>query len=81
MATPHTRGSTCLGKVFDCGLSGYPAHAGIDHSSPIFSGGCPRLPRTRGDRPYLLIQLNIPHLATPHTRGSTFSFWSFWCLP
>ena len=71
-APPHTRGSTLFGNTQIEQDLGSPAHAGIDRVLlPILAlpGG---LPRTRGDRPVILIPAILANMAPPHTRGSTF---------
>ena len=70
-ATPHTRGSTPLDGPVAVNVRGYPAYAGIDLLPTVFSSLRLRLPRIRGDRPYLDISRNLRSQATPHTRGST----------
>ena len=70
-ATPHTRGSTPGKGLPLLSTEGYPAYAGIDllHSHPKVCSI--RLPRIRGDRPFLTQGYNTLFKATPHTRGST----------
>ena len=70
-ATPHARGSTRPGG-YPLGLgSGYPACAGIDPSARSQPSHTLRLPRMRGDRPYLIAEQRTMSVATPHARGST----------
>src|SRR5690554_5649158 len=71
MATPHARGST-RGLVRRLAHTlGYPACAGIDpcQKKQLQRGG--RLPRMRGDRPFLNLLRVFQLWATPHARGST----------
>ena len=72
-ASPHTRGWTLapvnLHRHFD--RAGFPAHAGMDRRSSTVSPPEPRLPRTRGDGPFVLPEIIIPTTASPHTRGWT----------
>ena len=70
-ATPHTRGSTLIREGNPPTGQGYPAYAGIDHERPIFFAFARRLPRIRGDRPYIMALGTGKDGATPHTRGST----------
>ena len=71
MATPHTRGSTCLRCRRGHADFGYPAYAGIDPRKRRLCGGVSGLPRIRGDRPQWLMFSQLVWKATPHTRGST----------
>ena len=50
---------------------GYPAHAGIDLRGKVKDVPYLGLPRTRGDRPYVILRTRRSNRATPHTRGST----------
>ena len=72
-AAPYTRGSTPVQhKVIGIAL-GYPVHAGIDLIA-IGSVSCVVwLPRTRGDRPQSARPAQSSFLATPYTRGSTWT--------
>ena len=70
-APPHTRGSTRARPPAPSLGLGSPAHAGIDPSWGASAAICPRLPRTRGDRPQHHEPLSPCALAPPHTRGST----------
>jgi len=71
-ATPHTRGSTLIIQYITPQKKGYPAYAGIDLLRLSADAPCTRLPRIRGDRPWLALMASSSDLATPHTRGSTF---------
>jgi len=71
MATPHARGSTVLINAVRSGKRGYPACAGIDHTTAGKSLGVDRLPRMRGDRPEREAEPMKYYQATPHARGST----------
>ena len=71
VASPHTRGWTRPGGRGAGGLRGFPAHAGMDPSTPRRCASAAWLPRTRGDGPG-----RVPHPrplveASPHTRGWT----------
>ncbi len=70
-AAPRTRGSTPTFTRYAKAVLGCPAHAGIDpilgHPSHILH----RLPRARGDRPYLRDTMWKRVEAAPRTRGST----------
>ncbi len=72
MFTPHARGSTYTGLCWGGGHRVYPACAGIDPLRQVIPACGSSLPRMRGDRP--LLRLNIvPYVPfTPHARGSTF---------
>mgnify|MGYP007012349750 CR=1 FL=1 len=72
-ATPHARGSTRWPDARARRLHGYPACAGIDPRlahTRTFRG---RLPRMRGDRPFIAELQALAAEATPHARGSTLS--------
>ncbi len=71
MAPPHTRGSTPDSGTPCRRWRGSPAHAGIDLCFRSPAARCSRLPRTRGDRPYLRWPYFYDRWAPPHTRGST----------
>jgi len=68
---PHTRGSTRLGadRCRHRGVS--PAHAGIDPRARRSLRAHLSLPRTRGDRPTLILISAAAAGSPPHTRGST----------
>ncbi len=69
--TPHARGSTLPRDELPNNSTVYPACAGIDpdlFNNPL---GILRLPRMRGDRPFLFDFVKNPFLFTPHARGST----------
>ena len=70
-APPHTRGSTPHPIRRAAASAGSPAHAGIDLPSADRRDGTQRLPRTRGDRPYIIDNRLCCARAPPHTRGST----------
>ena len=69
--TPHARGSTSrrLGKNYKKLV--YPACAGIDRRGRTSFSISTRLPRMRGDRPYLCQVSEWRQQFTPHARGST----------
>ena len=48
---------------------GFPSHAGIDLHDQ--GGACAqgRFPRTRGDRPFTIADVNEAPAVSPHTRG------------
>ena len=70
-ASPHTRGWTAA-VADDRGQElGFPAHAGMDPSPPIFGARSRRLPRTRGDGPSSGSAAYQRSGASPHTRGWT----------
>ena len=73
-ASPHARGST-LGDLEESkNRTGFPACAGIDLQPQKDGVSTQRLPRMRGDRP-VVVQLGRPDAeASPHARGSTYSF-------
>ncbi len=70
-AAPHTRGSTWTWSTEVRSSKGCPAHAGIDPEKDRSGSERYRLPRTRGDRPYLFLRVGTDFEAAPHTRGST----------
>ncbi len=70
-APPHTRGSTPGIHRLRQRAEGSPAHAGIDPHCPVSPRGDQRLPRTRGDRPFMGSTHAMAGAAPPHTRGST----------
>ncbi len=72
-ATPHTRGSTLLGKNLYTTLNGYPAYAGIDRSLWRRVIRHRWLPRIRGDRPVSIHAPERGATAAPQTRGIFFS--------
>jgi len=76
-ATPHARGSTQLAHGLSASPRGYPACAGIDLACSEIEDLEMRLPRMRGDRPYIGIWLLRRHVATPHARGSTLMMLTF----
>ena len=57
-------------------LDVYPACAGIDLFVPVYKIVEVRLPRMRGDRPFVGYALKGGCRFAPHARGSTFT--SFW---
>ena len=70
-APPHTRGSTRRSTWSPATSTGSPAHAGIDLPRSISGVSTIRLPRTRGDRPWVWMPFSRAMAAPPHTRGST----------
>ena len=72
-ATPHARGSTAAIYVGRDANGGYPACAGIDRLLLGSSLRRKRLPRMRGDRPFIQLIPSAGVPATPHARGSTLS--------
>ena len=70
-ASPRTRGSTCGVSAFRGYVEGFPAHAGIDLSSPLSRNSSGWLPRARGDRPVGRSRYGPILPASPRTRGST----------
>ena len=68
---PHTRGWTPAVDPAPLRLHGFPAHAGMDPTASTPPGSPTRLPRTRGDGPFLGIEAVTIPLASPHTRGWT----------
>jgi len=70
-ATPHARGSTRPAPLPPAPGLGYPACAGIDLTRLTAPLGTARLPRMRGDRPWLSPKIAQQKRATPHARGST----------
>ena len=70
-SSPHTRGSTLCSDLRDDGVSVFPAHAGIDLPGRHAKGPAVSLPRTRGDRPLLVMDVSSSVESSPHTRGST----------
>ena len=70
-ASPHTRGWTRPAHRPHAARRGFPAHAGMDpwpFGRPIMTA---RLPRTRGDGPYVMMIEAKRVVASPHTRGWT----------
>ena len=53
LASPRTRGWTRHRPDVSCGVCGFPAHAGMDPRRRAQSRNSRRLPRARGDGPYL----------------------------
>ena len=51
--------------------AGFPAHAGMDPSSPESQGGCGGVPRPRGDGPLFAPFINYAFWGSPPTRGWT----------
>ena len=70
-APPHTRGSTRRRDERRPAHDGSPAHAGIDPRGARGGWTAARLPRTRGDRPLIVMRGLGVEEAPPHTRGST----------
>ena len=70
-ASPHTRGWTPARGGFGLVDAGFPAHAGMDPSRSSRSSRRRRLPRTRGDGPFLYDLSDRRTEASPHTRGWT----------
>ncbi len=70
-ATPHARGSTLAVALKPLVVSGYPACAGIDLVPLCSQYHYTRLPRMRGDRPFVKQVIKEGKRATPHARGST----------
>jgi len=70
-APPHARGSTLSRSRIVLGWVGSPARAGIDPCSRRRPRTRVRLPRTRGDRPYIDGAPPCRCPAPPHARGST----------
>ena len=66
--SPHTRGWTRRGRPADCFLGGFPAHAGMDPSSPRRQGSTWGFPRTRGDGPGVAL-FQRAERRVPRTRG------------
>ena len=79
--SPHTRGYTAAGKGLRDILLGFPAHAGIYPRRTLASDGGHRVPRTRGDIPGELIELDAVTSGSPHTRGYTFAYFPAPSLP
>ena len=71
MATPHARGSTCHSLKSVLPHAGYPACAGIDRKRRKPTKRLWRLPRMRGDRPHIKVNITINCMETKHARGST----------
>src|ERR1700675_5032058 len=70
-APPHTRGWTRAIRIGPAVGPGSPAHAGMDPAHRLTRLSPSRLPRTRGDGPFSLLETALRHLAPPHTRGWT----------
>ena len=70
-APPHTRGSTLNEQIVSIIGAGSPAHAGIDLCACTARKTPCWLPRTRGDRPAVIVVVPVMVMAPPHTRGST----------
>ena len=75
--TPRTRGDGPCAPAGDSHagdsppLSGFPAHAGMDHLAGAPTLARPGLPRTRGDGPRHSLARLGERKASPHTRGWT----------
>ena len=69
--TPHARGSTQDCPQHPIPPLVYPACAGIDRGSRSNQSRGSRLPRMRGDRPWLAQRGKGKRQFTPHARGST----------
>ena len=70
-ASPRPRGSTPSPNHGSEPNSGFPASAGIDPRSPLFSDPITWLPRVRGDRPCTCSDGLLIYWASPRPRGST----------
>ena len=70
-APPHARGSTPADKPEGITEKGSPACAGIDPSPLPDRPFARRLPRMRGDRPWVGETTGLLSGAPPHARGST----------
>ena len=70
-ASPHTRGWTRIVLEQPDRVEGFPAHAGMDPGSTSSRSLSTRLPRTRGDGPWLVQCVCSLRSASPHTRGWT----------
>ena len=70
-APPHTRGWTPAPDARLAQLPGSPAHAGMDLRIERHDGRRRRLPRTRGDGPWIPAMTTRTASAPPHTRGWT----------
>ena len=70
-ASPHTRGWTRPELHRHRLHPGFPAHAGMDPGTSRRRQSPRRLPRTRGDGPYIIQQRFLIRMASPHTRGWT----------
>ena len=77
-STPHARGSTFLPVFVQCGLTVYPACAGIHPVLEMYGTLTPRLPRMRGDPPKTHRRYAYHRESTPHARGSTCSSAHSW---
>ena len=69
--SPHTRGWTRSGRDADTAVEGFPAHAGMDPSSPPEAFCLVWVPRTRGDGPFRRTAIGDSVEGSPHTRGWT----------
>ena len=70
-STPHARGSTLIPSKGTYYIGVYPACAGIHpllQSPPLKAH---RLPRMRGDPPFICRGCLAHSMSTPHARGST----------
>ena len=70
-ASPHTRGWTRRRDETGRAPGGFPAHAGMDPRRYRPPPGSGRLPRTRGDGPWIIQEFLFARPASPHTRGWT----------
>ena len=70
-STPHARGSTQSMKIRKRSRKVYPACAGIHLSDSFEYIVVVRLPRMRGDPPYVGPKERSARQSTPHARGST----------
>ncbi len=71
MSTPHARGSTGSKTAMFLPSYVYPACAGIHPAKEEQNMRYWRLPRMRGDPPFLERGSKGAELSTPHARGST----------
>ena len=74
-ASPHTRGWTPERGGAAVAVRGFPAHAGMDPSPDNTPSPPVGLPRTRGDGPSSRCVGVMSSMASPHTRGWTWSGW------
>ena len=70
-ASPHTRGWTLVTGFRPVTRRGFPAHAGMDPPTIRPGSTSWRLPRTRGDGPWVCVRDRQLQRASPHTRGWT----------
>ena len=70
-SSPYTRRSSRDHPDRQARAAVFPAHAGIVPTGSLSRDRSGGLPRTRGDRPWIISPLGSPMTSSPHTRGSS----------